>query len=186
MSRIHFASLLLVLVGCAGSQSKALPTYTETHTEQATATVLAINHSTREVKLRSEDGLELAFVAAPAVRNFSQIQVGDHVKVEYTESIALEVRRADGTQPDMNVQAAVERAEPGAKPAGKLGQQVNLSAVIVAIDKPSLRVTVKGPAGNLRVLQVRDPKNLENVQVGDMIYVTYTESYAVSVEKVSP
>jgi hypothetical protein len=122
-------------------------------------------------------------VAGPQVKNLAQVQVGDKVVVEYTESIALEVKRNDGTQPDMTVAAGGGTAEPGQKPAAGIGRQVVVSGVIVAIDKPNLRVTVKGPAGNLRVLQAKDPKKLEAVQIGDMVYVTYTESLGISVQK---
>ena len=61
-----------------------------------------------------------------------------------------------------------------------------LTAVITAIDRTTNRVTLRGPSGNDRVVQVRDPKNLENVQVGDMVYATYTESLGISVEEVAP
>jgi len=47
-------------------------------------------------------------------------------------------------------------------------------------------VTLSGPSGNERVVQVKDPKNLENVQVGDMVYATYTESLGISIEEVAP
>jgi len=30
---------------------------------------------------------------------------------------------------------------------------------------------------------VRDPKNLENVKVGDQVEITYTEALAISVQK---
>ncbi len=170
--------------GCAtSSESKALPSYTETRTEKATATVEAVNQTTREVKLKAEDGETFEFVAGPQVRNLAQVQVGDQVVVEYTESIALEVKRADGTQPNIVVAEGADRSAAGEKPAAGVGRQVNVSAVIVAVDKPNLRVTVKGPAGNMRVLQAKDPKKLENVQVGDMVYVTYTEGMAISLEK---
>jgi len=46
-------------------------------------------------------------------------------------------------------------------------------------------VTLRGPSGNERVVQVQDPKNLENVQVGDMVYATYTQALGLSVEPVA-
>jgi hypothetical protein len=32
-------------------------------------------------------------------------------------------------------------------------------------------------------VKVQDPKNLENVKVGDQVAITYTEALAISVEK---
>jgi len=67
-----------------------------------------------------------------------------------------------------------------------VARTVTASATIVAIDRTANQVTLRGPSGNERVVQVRDPKNLDNVQVGDMVYATYTESIGVSVEEVAP
>jgi Cu/Ag efflux protein CusF len=178
------AGVTLLGVGCASS--KPLPTYSETKTTRATATVEAIDQATRQVKLKAETGEVFDFVAGPQVKNLAQVAVGDTVVVEYVESIALEVRRADGTQPELAMSTAAAGAKPGEKPAGSLGQAITVSAVIVAIDTATLRVTVKGPQGNTQVLQVKDPKKLENVKVGDMIYVTYTEALGISLEKAAP
>jgi Cu/Ag efflux protein CusF len=183
----------LLTTGCASntasataSAGKPLPTYTETSTEKATATVQAVDVVTRKVTLKPESGEAFDFVAGPDVKNLAQVKVGDTVTVEYVQSIALEVRRADGTQPEVTVAAAAGAAKPGDKPAGAIGGQVTVSAVIVAIDTASLRVTLKGPQGNFRVLQVKDPKKLENVKVGDMVYATYTEAVGISVAAAAP
>jgi Cu/Ag efflux protein CusF len=173
--------------GCAtGKSDLPLPTYTETSTTKATATVVAVDQATRKVTLKPEKGEAFDFVAGPQVKNLAQVQAGDTVTVEYVESIALEVRRNDGTQPDLAITEAAGAAKPGEKPAGAIGQQVTISAVIVAIDTTTLRVTVKGPQGNLKVLQAKDPKKVAAVKVGDMVYVTYTEALGISVDKPAP
>jgi Cu/Ag efflux protein CusF len=180
------AGVGLLATGCATGKSDKLPTYTETSTTKATATVQAIDQATRKVTLKPESGEAFDFVAGPQVKNLAQVSVGDTVTVEYVESIAIEVRRADGTQPSVAVGVAGGAAKPGEKPAGAVGDQVTVSAVILAIDTATLRVTVKGPQGKVRVLQVKDPKKLENVKVGDMIYATYTEALGISVDKAAP
>ena len=177
------AALALAL-SCA--TSKELPKYTDTQTATATAVVQAIDLNTRQVTLKGQDGKAFTFVAGDEVRNLSQVRVGDTVKVTYTESIAIEVKRVDGGTPDVKAAATAERAAPGEKPAGSVARTVTASAVIVAIDRTTNRVTLSGPSGNERVVQVKDPKNLENVQVGDMVYATYTESLGLSIEEVAP
>ena len=177
------AALALAL-SCA--TSKELPKYTDTQTATATAVVQAIDLNTRQVTLKGQDGKAFTFVAGDEVRNLSQVRVGDTVKVTYTESIAIEVKRVDGGSPDITAAATAERAAPGEKPAGSVARTVTASAVIVAIDRTTNRVTLSGPSGNERVVQVKDPKNLENVQVGDMVYATYTESLGLSIEEVAP
>jgi Cu/Ag efflux protein CusF len=179
---------LALALGCASSkkeqQSAPLPTYRDSRTVTATAVVQAIDLQTRKVTLRSEDGRRYSFVASDEVRNLPQVQVGDTVKVTYTESLAIEVKRADGGEPTVGESAGATRAEPGQKPGGTASSTVSVSAVITDIDRASNHVTLRGPEGNYRVVEVRDPKNLENVQVGDMVHATYTESIGIAVEKV--
>jgi Cu/Ag efflux protein CusF len=180
------AGAAVLAVGCATGKPEQLPTYTETQTTKATATVVAVDQATRKVTLKPQDGDAFDFVAGPQVKNLAQVQAGDTVTVQYVESIALEVRRNDGTQPDVAVAVAGGAAKPGEKPAGAIGDSITVSAVIVAIDTKTLRVTVKGPQGNLKVLQAKDPKKVAAVKVGDMVYVTYTEALAISVDKAAP
>jgi Cu/Ag efflux protein CusF len=170
--------------GCATSKQQALPKVEESNTVTATATVKGIDWKTRKVTLLGEDGKPYSFVASPQVRNLEQVNVGDTVKVKYTESLAVAVRRNDGSVPTASAAGAVERAKLGEKPGGTAVSVVEVSATIVAIDRTSNRVTLVGPEGNYRVLQVKDPKNLEGVQVGDMVHATYTESVGISVEPV--
>ena len=186
--RRSFPALIVALAlvqGCATSKEKPLPKYQETKTETATAVVQAVDLQTRKVTVTNEQGNTFSFIASDQVRNLPQVRVGDTVKVTYTESLAIEVRKADGSAPDANVSSSVERAAPGQKPAGSVTGMVTVSAVIVAIDRATNRVTLRGPEGNFQVVEVQDPKNLENVQVGDMVYATYTESLGIAVEPVA-
>lgn len=177
-------AVLGLALSCA--TSKELPKYTDSQTVTATAVVQAIDLNTREVTLKGENGNVVTFVAGDQVRNLSQVRVGDTVKATYTESVAIEVKPADGGTPGLSVAATGVSALPGEKPAGSVGRTVTASAVILAIDRTTNRVTLRGPSGNERVVQVKDPKNLENVQVGDMVYATYTESLGLAVEPVAP
>ena len=61
----------------------------------------------------------------------------------------------------MSVAATGGSAAPGEKPAGSVARTVTGSAVIVAIDRTTNRVTLRGPAGNDQVGQARDPKSLD-------------------------
>jgi len=185
--RVLVLTLALAL-GCASSkkeqQSAQLPSYRDSRTVTAMAVVQAIDLQTRKVTLKGEDGKPFSFIAGKDVRNLPQVQVGDTVKVTYTESLAIEVKREEGGTPTVSESAGVTRSEPGQKPGGTASSTVTVSAVITDIDRASSHVTLKGPEGNYRVVEVKDPKNLENVQVGDMVHATYTESIGISVEKV--
>ncbi len=173
-------------VGCAtGSKSNSLPTYSDSGKVRANATVVAIDQRTREVTLRDEQGEEIEFVAGPEVRNLAQVEVGDRVIADYEVSIALRVTRSDGSEPTLDVRQAASGAEPGQLPAGVVSREIYVSARIESIDRAARQIVVRGPRGNSRAFRIKDPKNLENVQVGDMVHVTYTEAVVISLERAS-
>ena len=59
-------------------------------------------------------------------------------------------------------------------------QEVQLTAVIDAIDMEARTVTLTGPLGNSRTLQARDDStNIEKVKVGDQVDVRYIQNLTV-------
>ncbi|HUD73392.1 MAG TPA: hypothetical protein VMQ62_15650 [Dongiaceae bacterium] len=151
---------------------------------EATATVKAIDQVTRQVTLTLADGSDHTFIAGDAVKNLSQVQKGDLVKVSYTEGLAYEVKKsAQGTAVASTV--AVKGAAPGAKPAGGIAQRTTAMVTITAIDLDAPSVTFKGPQGNSATVRVQHPEKLKEVHVGDTVELTYTEAIAVRLEKAS-
>jgi hypothetical protein len=59
--------------------------------EEASATVVSVDASTRVIQLKGEDGRTGAFTAGPEVRNFAQIRTGDKVIVSYYRGITAQV-----------------------------------------------------------------------------------------------
>jgi hypothetical protein len=60
---------------------------------------------------------------------------------------------------------------------------VTVTAVISAINPKVPSVTFKGPEGNSRTVNVKDPAKLKGVSVGDTVQLTYAEAVAIKVEK---
>jgi hypothetical protein len=182
------AVLAALALGCATTKEAPpptpLPKYSETATKTATAKVTILDQATRRVTLQEQNGDTFAFTAGPQVRNLDQIQVGDLVAVTYTETFTIEVKRGDGSAPTVTSGVAGDRAAVGEKPAGSVARVTTITAEILAVDKEIGRVTVRGPEGNTRILQVKDPRKLESVKVGDMVVATYSESLGIAVEKV--
>jgi Cu/Ag efflux protein CusF len=147
----------------------------------ATAEVIAIDLPTRTVTLKGPKGNELTVHADDRVKNLPQVRVGDRVDVSYQESLVWNVKKASEGKPGASVQSGAVSAKPGEKPAGAAATQVNMTATIEAIDQATGTVTLKGPQGNSRTIKARDPKNLQKVQVGDLVDITYTEAVAVRV-----
>ena len=150
-------------------------------TVEVTATVAKINHDTREVTLKAEDGQEFSFVASDEVQNLPQVKVGDRLTVTYVEALAYEVMKG-GKAADGGTVVAGGRAEPGSKPAGVIARETIVTVLITAIDPKVPSVTFQGPAGNTRTIKVRHPEKLEGVSVGDTVELTYTEALGIKVE----
>ena len=148
---------------------------------QVTATVTHINHLTRRVTLKADDGQVYTFVADPSVQNLAQVQKGDLVTATYTEALAYEVKK--GGKVDAKEAVAGVAAPAGAKPAGVVGDKVTVTVAITAINTKVPSVTFKGPEGNTQTVKVKDPAKLKGVSVGDTVELTYAEALAIKVEK---
>ena len=149
---------------------------------EVTARVAKIDHTTREVTLKADDGQEYSFVASEEARNLDQVQVGDVVTITYAEAFVYEVRKG-GEAADQGTVVAGGRAAAGEKPAGAIARETQVTVLITAIDPAVPSVTFKGPAGNTRTIKVLHPEKLQGVNVGDTVDITYTEALAIKVEE---
>jgi len=137
-----------------------------------TATVDAINHETREVTLRGPEGRTVDIVASEDARNLNQVKVGDIINIEYEQGMSIEVFAADG--------AAVARPEEGATPAMAAIDAIVVTAVVEEINLEANTFKLKGPSGEVKEFEARDPENLKKAAVGDLVVITYTEAIAMS------
>jgi hypothetical protein len=153
-------------------------------TVELTAIVTAIDHATRAVTLKKDDGTEVSFVASEDVKNLAQVKVGDVLHVVYAEALAYEVRKG-GTTMAPATAIAGGAAELGQRPAGALARQTTATVAITAIDPKVPSVTFQGPAGNSRTIKVLHPEKLEGVNVGDTVELTFTEALAIKVVEAS-
>jgi ribosomal protein S17 len=147
----------------------------------ARGTVEAIDKEKQTVTLKGPKRTLTVQVRDP--KKLEAIKVGDPVVAKYYESMAIEVKKAGTAVPGTTVQQGTATSQPGATPAGAVGQQVTVTATIVAIDKAAHTVTIKGPEGNSETVKARDPKNLEAVKVGDLVEITYTRALAIALDK---
>jgi hypothetical protein len=71
------------------------------------------------------------------------------------------------------------------KPGIMLGDAVVMTAKVEAIDQKDRTVALRGPAGNVFVVEVDDAvKNFKQIKVGDQVRVAYYEAVAVYFGKV--
>jgi hypothetical protein len=155
-------------------------------TEVVTALVVGIDKKDRTLTLIGTQGNVAHFEVGDEVRNFGQIAVGDHVKIEYHESVALYFGQ-HGTQPENDAGLVVARAPKGAKPGGIAIGAIDVSAKVEAIDKANRTVTLKGHNGHSTTVTVdKSMKEFDDLSVGDLIHARFTEAIAISVEKAKP
>lgn len=155
-------------------------------TVSATATVSAIDLESRRVTLRRADGTAFDVIAGEEVRNLPYVRVGDEVTLEYVEALTLELRKGGTGAPASRTDVlAAGRAEAGARPGGAAGREVRIVADVIAVDASAQTVSLRGPAGRVVVLPVRDPEQFKRVAVGDQVEVTYTEALALAVTPVA-
>ena len=148
---------------------------------KTTATVVAVDSGTRVITLKRQDGKVITMTAGEEVRNFPQIKVGDRVDVEYGRALALELRKGNAAKASANETAVVAAAPQGEKPAAGAMREVTVLADVIGVDTANKIVTLKGPAGNVVEMRVKDPAQLANIKKGDQVQAVYTESLAIKV-----
>jgi hypothetical protein len=184
---------LLVVLGFAGaaflaSQAATQATAGETpekagvaRTVKLTATITAIDKTSRDITLKGSQGNEVTVTAGPDVKNFDNMRIGDQVNVEYVEALTLELRKGGGKSVGRTEQAGAVGAKPGERPAGAAGRQVTIVADVVNVDSAKQTVTLRGPNRTIE-LAVPDAEQLKRVTKGDQVDATYTEAFAIRVE----
>ena len=147
-----------------------------------TATVQAINVNERLVILADDAGNVQVVEASPEVKNFDQIALGDEVRIEFFESVALFLG-SPADKPGESETQVMHTTAKGDKPGMVAVDVVEVIATVVEIDKENMKVKLKGADGNIVTVKV-DPsmRNLENLKVGDTIHARYTEALAISVQ----
>lgn len=164
---------VLAVAAVAGAQ-----TVTKQNQMTATATIRAIDPATRSVTLRSANGDEDTFTVGPEVTRFNQLKVGDTITATYYESLVFQVRKPGAPAPTPGEVAAAGRSQNA--PGGIAGREATATVTVKAIDRAVPSITVASDAGVTLTRKVADPKNLEGVNVGDKIDITFTQGVMVA------
>lgn len=172
------AVLALGLATTGRAQVKEIPGERIT----ASGTVEAIDHTSRVLTLKDEDG-EFVTVDVPAdVKRFPEIKVGDKVTATYYDNVTVRLKKP-GEAP-VNANTAAVTPGTGPKPGATVAAQRTMTAVIEAIDPKVPSITFKGPKGWKYSRKVLDKDVMKQVKVGDQVDFTWTE--AVMIEVTAP
>ncbi|GEM_PF-627914 len=150
-----------------------------TETTTVNATITAIDKANRAVTLTGPQGNSITVHAGEGVKRFNDLKVGDQVSATYSESVAWSVRPSGQPAPPRETQSTTRRAEG---PGGTVTSQQTVSVTVEAIDPAAPSVTVRGPQGGTQTFKVENPKNLENLKVGDKVDISYTQALLLRVD----
>jgi hypothetical protein len=179
--------VLVLLFGCASGGGQPSSEMTKGVVLRdgvvLTADVVGIDRNDRVLKLRGPDGRVVSLEVSEEARNFDQIEIGDKVRVEYHESVALYLGK-HGQKPGVAAGMVAVRAAKDEKPAVAMVEAIDVSAKITAIDKANRSIMLELPDGSVSKTHVdQSIKAFDTLKVGDVIHARITEAIAISVEK---
>jgi Cu/Ag efflux protein CusF len=147
-----------------------------------TATVEAVDYDARLVTLKGPAGRSVTLYVDERARNLPQVKVGDQLKAEYYESIAISVQKAGSKMPAAGESGAVSIAPAGGKPGIAAASTVVITATVKDIDHATRRVTLEGTNGVVRTITAADDvPNFEQVKAGDQVIVQHSIAVAIDV-----
>jgi hypothetical protein len=170
------ATLLTPIAAYAGPQTKTIQGELQT----LTATVEAIEASTRTLTLKGPKGNYLDVYVPETVTRFPTIKVGDKLVAKYYENLVLRLQQP-GEKPLDRGGVAVTKAE-GAGPGATAAMQRTITATITAIDPSVPSITFSGPNNWTYSSRVEDRKALAKVKTGDKVDITWTYALLVGFE----
>jgi hypothetical protein len=148
-------------------------------TFNASATVKAIDKSTRTITLKGKDG-EGKFTAPPEVRNFDQIRVGDRVKATMLSRLVIFV--SPNAAPSSTSAEMSARAPKGAKPWGLVAESFEVVGTIKSIDPNTRAVVIEFPGADTRTVKARPDVELSRYKAGDKLVIRVSQHLMVLVE----
>lgn len=173
--------LTLAVWSSLSEAQSAMPPATARRVHE-TVVVSAIDRTSRTVTLLNAEGEARTVEVPPDMKSFDTLKVGDHVDVDYYESIGLALMPA-GSKASMRETTTGSRT--GEAGVASVGRQIMATVEVVGVDEVMNKVTFKGPKGNVRTVTVYDPamqKKLTTLQPGQMVQITYREAMAAAIK----
>jgi len=180
---INLVASLALLASCAsaGKPADEKPGGREQALVEVQAVVIGVDQKHRLLALESDDGGRMVLPVAEEFRDFERARVGDQVVVSYTEAIAWQVKPADEGAPGVSERKTLSNPRPGEAPGGTIESALTITATITAFNPARGTVTLTGPQGTSQTFKAHRPADLEKLQVGDLVDITYSEALAVGV-----
>lgn len=150
---------------------------------EVSATVIAVDPQTREVRLRTQNGEAVTLAAGPEMRNFDQIEPGDVATLQVFGSIS--VRMADRATPNETSEfALIGRAPEGGRPGAIVGKITTTTVQFVSYDPRAFTAEIILPDGDRMIAPVQPGMRAFAAArtPGERIEVTISDAVAMFVE----
>jgi hypothetical protein len=150
-------------------------------------TVKEIVKETREVTLIGPNGNLVTITASDAVERFDEIAVDDVIAFEYWTYMMAEFRKPTPEElaEPLVVIAEGGKAPEGIDPSAVVGAVVKAVVTIEVLNRPYMLATIRGPRGNYMTIEIEDKALIEQLNIGQVVILTYAEAMVVSLEKVN-
>ena len=178
---MNLRAIIIVVIAATFAVNAHAQKASADYTVDLTATIVAVDKTTRDITLKGPKGNWVVITAGPEIKNFDQLNVGDKVHARYNEALVLELKKGNDLAVTRTDEKSAVGAMPGAQPAGVAGRRITVVADVVAVDKATQTVTLRGPQLTAD-LKVSDPDQFRRIKKGDQVYATYTQALALLVE----
>ncbi len=176
------AAFLLIATAAGAAQAPKEKTITQkTDTKKETATITAINKTTRVITLKNSNGTVEDIVAGPEVQRFDALKVGDKLTFTYHESVVYHVRLFGQESKAPATGRNIVR-KPGDKIQATVTDQQTATVTVTAIDKEAGRISVRDADGHGITAVVENKKELDGIKVLQKVDITYTQAVMVTVD----
>jgi hypothetical protein len=142
---MNIPSLLLTMFYACSVIASAQGTVARAGNVSRSATITAINHTTRVVTLKDAQGNVEDVLCGPGITRFNELKVGDVVTFSYHAAVVYQIVKP-GEKSAAAAGADVVRGQ-GAKPSGAVTQQQKARVTIESVDAAGPSVTVRTANG---------------------------------------
>lgn len=189
------ASCAAFLVAACASPQQSGPKPVEVHPtgtpgeaaatsfHKMTATVQAVDITSRKLTLKGEDGHIETVDVPPEVKRLDEISAGDRIVVEVQEGLLFEYQPAGTAYVPPTAVVAGVRASASQPPGRAVAGAVQSTVTVIAIDSKTRIVQFQDLDGNKCEVKAGPEISIDKLSVGDRLLATYATSVAISVEK---
>ena len=149
------------------------------------ATIVAIDVVGRTVTLKGQSGPAQTLKVGPEVTRLAEFSVGDVIKVDYEQGLALEFQPPGSKAVPVESGVTAGGADRNQLPGGVASAGVQGTVTVTAIDAERRLVSFQGPGGNVYQVKAGPTIQLGKLKVGDRLLATYVETVAIKLEKAS-